>query len=102
MAVMVIVLAGTVRPAFADDYLTDFGLGTGAVLANVFYMPAKVVYATFGGLTGGFAYLLTGLNSDVAERIWTPSLGGDYVVTTAHLRNEQRLYFSGTIPPGEG
>ena len=26
-----------------------------------------------------------------------PSLGGNYVVTPAHLRNEQTLYFSGTV-----
>jgi hypothetical protein len=41
--------------------------------------------------------LLTGLNYDVAEHIWAPSLGGNYVVTPAHLRNEQTLYFSGTV-----
>jgi hypothetical protein len=60
-------------------------------------MPAKLVYAALGGLTGGFAYLLTGLNYDVADRIWAPSLGGNYVVVPAHLRNEQTLYFSGSV-----
>ena len=93
-----ILLAGSARPALADDYLTDFGMGTGAVFANLFYMPTKFAYATLGGITGGFAYILTGLNSEVAQRIWTPALGGDYVVTIRHLRNEERLYFSGTRP----
>jgi hypothetical protein len=80
-------------------YLNDAGMGTACVFVNLLYMPAKLVYATLGGLTGGFAYLLTGLNFEVADRIWSPSLGGNYVVTPAHLRNEQTLYFSGTIQP---
>jgi len=79
------------------DFVYDAGIGTACVFVNLLYMPAKVVYATLGGITGGFAYLLTGLNYDLAERIWTPSLGGNYVVTPAHLRNEQMLYFSGTV-----
>ncbi len=79
------------------NFVRDFGYGTACVFVNFLYMPTKFVYATLGGLTGGFAYLLTGLNYDVAERIWSPSLGGNYVVTPAHLRNEQTLYFSGEI-----
>ena len=39
------------------------------MFVNLLYMPAKVVYATLGGLTGGFGYLLTGFNYDIAERI---------------------------------
>jgi hypothetical protein len=80
------------------NYLYDAGIGTACVLINVLYMPAKLVYAGLGGITGTFAYLLTGLNFEVAARIWTPSLGGNYVVTPAHLRNEETLYFSGTVP----
>ena len=69
------------------------------MFVNILYMPAKLVYATLGGFTGGVAYLLTGANMEVANRIWTPSLGGNYVVTPAHLRNEHTLYFSGTTEP---
>ena len=91
-------MLGVVVPrAEAADFASDAGIGTACVLVNLLYMPAKIVYATLGGLTGGFAYLLTGLNYDVANRIWTPSLGGNYVVTPAHLRNQQTLYFSGTV-----
>jgi hypothetical protein len=94
-----IALAAPVRAAEGGggSFTRDFGYGTACVFVNLLYMPAKFVYATLGGLTGGFAYLLTGLNYDVAERIWQPSLGGNYVVTPAHLRNEQTLYFSGEI-----
>lgn len=80
----------------AEDYVADWGIGTAAVFVNILYMPAKFVYAGLGGLTGGFAYLLTGLNYEVADRVWAPSLGGNYVVTPAHLRNEETLYFSGS------
>jgi len=80
----------------AGDYMTDAGMGTACVFINLLYMPAKFVYATLGGITGGFAYVLTGFNFEVAEHIWAPSLGGNYVVTPAHLRNQQTLYFSGT------
>lgn len=90
-------LLGSAPRAEAGDYLSDAGFGTACVLVNLLYMPAKLVYATLGGITGGFAFVLTGLNFDVADRVWAPSLGGNYVVTPAHLRNEQTLYFSGTI-----
>ena len=83
--------------AEAGDFASDAGVGIACVFVNLLYVPAKVVYATLGGFTGGLAYLLTGANYEVAEHIWTPSLGGDYLVTTAHLRNEQTLYFSGTV-----
>jgi|ERR1051326_4359102 len=94
---LVSMLAAAVPPAEAGDYASDAGMGVACVFVNLLYMPAKVVYATLGGLTGGVAYLLTGLNYDVADKVWAPSLGGNYVVTPAHLRNEQTLYFSGAI-----
>jgi hypothetical protein len=69
------------------------------VLANVFYMPAKLVYATLGGITGSFAYVLTGANYEVAERVWNPSLGGNYVLTPDQLRGSQPIYFSAPVTP---
>jgi hypothetical protein len=96
--IVAVTLASSAGPAEANgDYLYDAGIGTACVFVNLLYMPAKVVYATVGGITGGFAYVLTGLSTETAEKIWTPSLGGNYVVTPAHLRNEQTLYFSGTV-----
>jgi hypothetical protein len=81
------------------DYVEDAGMGTATVLANVLYMPAKVVYATLGGITGGFAYVLTGANYQVAERVWTPSLGGNYVLNPEQLRGNQPVYFSAPVTP---
>ncbi len=81
------------------DFLEDAGMGTATVLANVLYMPTKLVYATLGGITGGFAYVLTGANYEVAERVWTPSLGGNYVLSPDQLRGNQPIYFSAPATP---
>jgi hypothetical protein len=85
---------GTARADFSDDA----GMGTATVLANIVYMPTKIVYATLGGITGGFAYVLTGGNYSAAERVWTPSLGGNYVLNPEHLRGQDQIYFSGPLP----
>jgi hypothetical protein len=99
--VATVLLAGVLSTAEAraDGYASDAGMGTAAVLVNLLYVPAKLVYAGLGGLTGGVAYCLTGGNFEIADRIWAPSLGGNYLVTPAHLRNEQTLYFSGVVEP---
>ncbi len=105
--ILALVLCATLGTSVAraegsgGSYGNDVGMGMAAVGVNLLYIPAKLVYAGLGGITGSFAYLLTGLNFEVADKIWAPSLGGNYVVTPAHLRNEQTLYFSGTIPQEE-
>ena len=81
------------------DFLEDAGMGTATVLANVLYMPTKLVYATLGGVTGSLAYVLTGANYEVAERVWTPSLGGNYVLSPEQLRGNQPIYFSAPATP---
>ncbi|MBI2963745.1 MAG: hypothetical protein HYY35_08330 [Deltaproteobacteria bacterium] len=96
-ALLLSLVAAVPRARAEGNYAADAGIGTACVFVNLLYMPAKFVYATLGGITGGFAYLLTGLNYDVADRIWAPSLGGNYVVTPAHLRNQETLYFSGAV-----
>ncbi len=82
----------------ASDYLEDAGIGTATVVANVFYIPAKLTYATLGGITGGLAYVLTGSNLEIAERVWKPSMGGDYIVKRKHIQREETLYFSAPHP----
>ncbi|HXG18364.1 MAG TPA: hypothetical protein VNN62_04750 [Methylomirabilota bacterium] len=95
-----LVTAALLSPSLARaDYLEDAGMGTATVLANVLYMPAKLVYATLGGITGGFAYVLTGANYQVAERVWIPSLGGNYVLNPEQLRGNQPIYFSAPATP---
>jgi hypothetical protein len=99
----VVVALGATRPAMADDdenrFATDLGLGVGAIFSNVLYMPTKFVYATLGGITGGFAYVLTGLRLDLAKAIWVPSMGGTYVITPSMLKGDDPIYFSGVTQP---
>ncbi len=92
-------LMGGWVPSARADFLSDAGVGVATVGANVIYMPAKLTYAALGGITGSFAYVLTGANYQVAERIWTPSLGGNYVLTPNHIRGQETIYFSGPATP---
>ncbi len=94
VAVFGVALMGS-RPAQAG-FLEDAGWGSLTVLSNVLYMPAKVVYATLGGVTGGFAYALTGGDLQTAENVWVTTMGGNYVVTPRMLQGEDPIAFSGS------
>ncbi len=88
--------AAGVRPAgAAERYLGQSGWGLAAVGANLFYVPGKLAYATTGALTGCVAYLLTVGNADTAQAVWSPSLGGTYVLSAEMLRGDQPILFSG-------
>ena len=104
-ALVLSIALGVAGPAAAEEdenrFAKDFGYGVGAFFTNLVYMPTKFVYATLGGITGGFAYVLTGFNYNIAKGIWVPSTGGDYVVTPAKLRGDEPIYFSGTTKPTE-
>lgn len=78
---------------------SDFGIGVVTVLSNIGYMPVKVCYAVLGGVTGSLAYALTGGNRDVADGIWVPSMGGDYVLTTGMMSGDEEVRFSGLRKP---
>jgi hypothetical protein len=71
------------------------GYGVGTLAADVFYVPAKFLYALSGGVVGGGAYVLTGGNTQTANTIWRSSLGGDYVVTPDMIAGKQPVHFSG-------
>ena len=88
------------RPAEAE-YLEDAGWGALTVLTNVVYMPAKLCYATLGGLTGGLAFGLTGGDLQTAETVWVTSMGGTYVITPSMLQGQEPIVFTGT-PSGSG
>ena len=77
----------------------ELGYGFGSVLANLFYMPAKITYAGLGLITGGLGFALTGGRADVANNIIYPSVRGDYVVTPSHLKGTEPIYFVGAPPP---
>ena len=100
VALAAIMCGGVTHAAWAEErsehqYTQDFGLGVGAVFIDFLYMPVKFVYATLGGITGGFAYVLTAGNFETASSIWRPSLGGTYVITPSMLRGDDEIHFSG-------
>ena len=78
--------------------VTEFGLGAGSVLVTIFYTPVKLTYATLGLLTGSAAYVITGGSSTVANRIFTPSLRGTYLITPKHLKGAEPVEFFGKEP----
>lgn len=86
-------ISGSARAA--EGYQQDVLWGMAAVGASLLYSPAKVVYATLGGIVGGMTYLCTAGNVEVAQRVWSTSLGGTYVLTPAMLRGEQSILFAG-------
>jgi len=81
--------------ATQPGYWGDAGYGTLAVFSNIFYMPAKVVYAGLGIITGSLGFVLTAGDGDIARSIWSPSLGGTYVITPGMLRGNEEILFSG-------
>ncbi len=89
--------ATTQVPQPADNNVNwpGAGYGAGALLCNVIYIPAKLVYAILGGIVGGGTYLITAGNQQAANTVWRSSLGGDYVVTPQMLAGQQPINFSG-------
>ncbi len=94
--VALLLLGLSARPApAAEPYVEDLGWGMAAAASNVFYFPAKVLYASGGGLVGGLAYGLTGGNLEAAQNIWSPALGGTWVLSPDMLRGGKPILFSG-------
>jgi hypothetical protein len=86
---------GPVTETKETHYWADGGWGLLAVIATIPYASAKVVYATLGTVTGGLAYLLTVGDTDTAQRVWSPSVGGSYVISPAMLRGDEPILFNG-------
>lgn len=82
-------------PALADAPTRDLKTGASCVLANVVYMPAKVLYAAGGGLVAGAAYLFSAGDKEVAKPILDAAVGGDYIVQPEHLAGDKKLVFFG-------
>lgn len=87
-------MTATQSPA-AERYVEELTWGMGAVGANLLYFPVKLLYATGGGLVGGLAFGLTGGNLEAAQNVWSPSLGGTWVLSPEMLRGKQPILFSG-------
>ena len=72
------------------------GLGLLSIAASILYAPAKIIYGGLGLATGSSGWILTGGDSEVASRIFTPSLRGTYVLTPRHLTGDDPIHFVGT------
>ncbi|MFQ5415981.1 MAG: hypothetical protein ACE5FL_02920 [Myxococcota bacterium] len=70
--------------------------GVGSILCTLVYSPLKMAYAVSGVVVGGLAWAWSFGNRRVTRPIFRSSLGGDYVVSPAHLRGERRLRFTGS------
>ncbi len=76
----------------------EAAIGLGSGLLTMVYLPVKVVYATLGGIVGGFTYALTGGDAETAQTVWEPSVYGTYVITPDHLRGNEPVRFYGSSP----
>lgn len=65
----------------AEGPWKDAGLGIVSVLGSAIYSPVKLQYAALGAVTGGLAWVVTGGNTELAQKIWEPALTGNYVIT---------------------
>jgi hypothetical protein len=79
----------------SSDTWSTVGWGALTGLSNLLYVPAKLVYAGVGGLTGGLALGLTGGDMNTAQAIWEPSLRGDYFLTPGMIQGEESFSFAG-------
>ncbi len=97
VALVCSLFVGAQRASAAEstNYWSDFGFGVASVGTNLLYFPAKLVYAVVGGVTGGLAYGLTAGDYEAAQHIWSPSIGGTWVVTPDMLRGREPFLYAG-------
>ncbi len=94
-ALALVFQAGPVR---ADGAASEAGVGAASAFTSLIYGPVKIVYSVLGVVFGGFAWGLSGGDSDVMQAVVTPAVRGDYVVTPQHIRGERSLEFIGRSP----
>jgi hypothetical protein len=82
----------------AGSMAKEAGIGAGSAIASLIYAPIKLAYAAGGLVVGGLAWGFSGGDSNVASIVLTPSLLGDYVVTTNQLSGRQEIEFFGRKP----
>ena len=94
-----LLLAGEGMAAGSSRAAADAGWGAATIVANLFYVPCKVLYAVAGATAGTVAYAASGGNRETADKVWVPSIGGDYVLTADMVAGRQEIQFSGR--PGD-
>ena len=87
------------QPTAEEGVVEEAGYGVGAALASFFYIPAKVMYAGLGLMTGGVGYVVSGGRADVANNIIYPAVRGNDIITPSNLKGTEPIYFVGAPPP---
>jgi len=96
LAVVFGIAASSAASAGEDPSLVrEGGIGMASALLSLGYGPLKMVYALSGTLLAGTSFLYTWGNREVAMKVARMSLGGDYVITPAHLRGADEIRFTG-------
>jgi hypothetical protein len=67
----------------------------GAILADVLYVPGKIVFAGLGAVTSGMTYLVTLGNSETTRSVWDATVEGTYVITPRHIEGKEPIRFIG-------
>jgi len=98
-----------VPPALAQERSNEetestplqYGLGVASVFTSLPYSIGKFVFATLGGIFGGFTYAFSAGNEKAAKSVWDTSMRGTYVISPRHLKGEEPVRFFG-VPPIQG
>ena len=77
---------------------TQYGLGAASFFITIPYGLGKFLFATLGGIFGGFAYAFSAGNEKAAMSVWDTSMRGTYVISPDHLRGDKEIRFLG-VPP---
>jgi len=96
LGVLMLVLQAS--PARAESSGSNAGWGSAAVISSLVYGPVKMAYSLLGVVFGGFAWGLSGGDTEVMTAVISPAVRGDYVITPSHLRGEQPVEFIGRQP----
>lgn len=93
--VLTLTLSTSARAEESESLASEGGVGVGAALVNLVYVPLKLAYAAGGVVLAGLTYLWTRGDGDVASSVARVSTEGDYVITPSHLKRTSDLDFSG-------
>jgi hypothetical protein len=96
--VAVLAIALQSSPVQADDGAGEAGAGAAAAISSLVYGPVKIVYSILGVVFGGFAWGLSGGDTEVLSAVVSPAIRGDYVITPSHIRGERQIEFIGRQP----
>ena len=99
---LTMVTPGLAQQAQSDEETEStakqYGLGVASVFTSLPYSIGKFVFATMGGIFGGFAWVFSGGNQRAANAVWDTSMRGTYVISPRHLKGEEPIRFLG-VPP---